>query len=97
MAEIEHMLEVWRLEAGGSLVSEGLRPVPRSVYQQMVCLTRISTELQVCKESSLLQCTSMMCECKKLWQSCQSHFICCACATSKYFSGILTISQAANL
>ena len=52
MAEIEHMLEVWRLEAGGSLVPEDLRPVPRSVYQQMVCLARISTELQVYKESS---------------------------------------------
>ena len=48
VADLEHMVEVWRLETGGSLVPERLRPVPRGVYQQMVCLARISTELQVC-------------------------------------------------
>ena len=46
VAEIEHMIDVWRLENGGSIVPEGLK-LPRSRYQEMVCLARISTELQV--------------------------------------------------
>ena len=45
-AELEHMLEVWRLESGGSLVPKELKP-PRSMYQQMVCLARIYAELEV--------------------------------------------------
>lgn len=45
MAEIQHMLEVWRLQHG-SLVPEDLKP-PQSVFQKMVCLARIHMELQV--------------------------------------------------
>lgn len=45
LAELQHMIELWRLR-DGSLLPEDLKP-PRSVYQQLVCLTRISHELQV--------------------------------------------------
>lgn len=45
-AEIQHMTELWKLK-DGSLVPEHLKKLPRSVFQQMVCLARIFAELQV--------------------------------------------------
>lgn len=51
-AEVEHMIEVWKLQ-NETLVPENLKP-PQSVFQQMVCLARIYTELQVKKSEGLL-------------------------------------------
>ena len=45
IAELQHMTELWRLKNGSS-VPEDLK-LPQSIFQRMVCLARISHELQV--------------------------------------------------
>ena len=65
MAELEHKMEIWRMKHG-SLVPQGLEP-PRSVYQQMVCLARIFTELQVLHTKAW---TSHVCVCICEFSSC---------------------------
>ena len=50
-AEVEHMIEVWKLQ-NETLVPEHLKP-PQSVFQQMVCLARIYTEVQVEKSEGV--------------------------------------------